>query len=421
MADRTPRNKNRLDLYRRLLTKFIEMDQDSGVQGYNVHWDDPDATWDTGDPWQSWDQLGLSPVYQELFHVIEVMGGEDLELLETLDTYIDPLNCPEDVLGQIAASFGYALDEDASEPRKRLAVQGLMEAYKSLGTFIGFKVFYRLIGFEVVNIFPLWKKAVFEDREDYSLLRYSTTPVLAEAIGPGALTAYAGQLSDGPAKPGTVRFTDGTVVVRDDPQVIPETIDDRRGIGDLIGPNGETGFIRYATGEFQLTFPAPTSGALTVDYERVDEEWPYHAARIDIDINISPGGIPVPILDLEGIDNILRRLDEVRPIHVLLRTLAIVVELRDEFTPGATDEANCTTILKQFLDGQPSILGSYKSYMLDGALGFTNRPSEDEMSIFLDYTVGTDEHIQAFDELAPIVCPLDTLRIAGPPGGPIYA
>lgn len=429
MADRTPRNKNRLDLYRRLLPRIIEEDQRSNAQGYSYHWDDPDGAWDEtllsdDDPiWRAWDQIGLSPVYQELFHVIETMAGEDLEALETLDAHIDPFRCPEDVLPQIAASFGYALDTSQSEQRKRLAVQGLTEAFKSRGTFIGFKVFYRLLGFEIINVFPLWKKNINEERNDYERVRFATTPITAEAVGPAGNTAYVGQLTDGPPKPGSVRFISGTTVVRDNVLVNPEVIDDARGRGELIGPNGETGTIQYSTGAFTLNYPAATAVPVTVDYERVDEEWPYHAARIDVEINLSPGGVAVPLVDVEVTDNILRRLDEVRPIHVILRALAFIVELRDDVGPTASDRTACTTKLKNVLSGQPfpGILGLDHTYMLDGATTFASYPGEDELSIVEDYLVGTDIRHQPMEERAPMVCPLDTLTVDGPPGGPVYA
>lgn len=429
MADRIPRNKNRLDLYRRLLPKIIEEDQSSGSQGFSYHWDDPDGSWDEAllgvdDPiWRAWDQIGLSPVVQELFHVLETMAGEDLEALETLDAYIDPFSCPESVLPRLAESFGYALDDSQSEQRKRLAVQGLITAYKSRGTFIGFKVFYRLIGFQVVNVFPLWKKNINEELNDYERMRFASTPVAAEAVGPAGLTSYVGQLSDGPAVPGSLRFVSGTTVVRDRVLVNPENIEDGRGRGELIGPNGETGTIKYSTGEYVLTYPAATADPVTADYDRVDEEWPYHAARIDVEINLSPGGVDIPLLDLEGIDNILRRLDDVRPIHVLLRALALVAEIRDDVEPTASDQTACTTVLKNVLSGQPfpGILGLDHSYMLDGALTFASYPGEDELSIFQDYAVGTDVHGQELEEQAPMVCPLDTLIINGGPGGPVYA
>lgn len=418
MADREPRNRNRLDLYRRLLQKIIEFDQESGAQGHIAHWDDPEATWDSGDVRQAWDAIGLSPVIQELFHVIETMAGEDLEVLESLDALVDPLRCPESLLPQIAASFGYALDETQGEDRKRQAVLGLLEAYKAIGRFVGFKVFYRLIGFQVIDIYPLWKKEANESQYDYSRERFSTSLVPGEPVGPAGLSGYSGQIAEPPVKPGTVRFTDGATVIRDDMVVQPEVAGDRAGYGDLLGPSGKVGTFNYGTGEFTVNLPAPTAGAFVVDYEHVDEEWPYHAARIDLEINLSPGGVPIPLLDYEGVEDILRRFDEIRPIHVLLRSLALVAEVRDEVEPTASDQAACLTKLKNVLEGTffPGTPGLDHTYMLSGALDFAS----DEMSIYEAHTSGTDVHHQPMEDDAPLVCPLDKLIIEGPPGGPYY-
>jgi hypothetical protein len=212
-------------------------------------------------------------------------------------------------------------------------------------------------------------------------------------------------------------------VIRDRVLVVPELIDDARGRGELIGPNGETGTVQYSNGAFTLTFPAATASPVTVDYERVDEEWPYHAARIDVEINLSPGGVDIPLLDLESVGTILRRLDEVRPIHVVLRALALVAEIRDDVDPMASDRTACTTKLKNVLSGQPfpGILGLDHTYVLDGALVFASTPGEDELSIYQDFAVGTDLLRQEAEDRAPLVCPLDTLTINGPPGGPVYA
>lgn len=419
MADREPRNKNRLDYYRKLLPKVQEFDQASGAHGFIAHWDDPDAAWDSGDVEQAWDAIGLSPVIQELFHVIETSTGEDLEALESLAALVDPLRCPESRLHDIAASFGYQLDQGQSEAHKRNAVLGLIDAYRSQGQFAGFKVFYRLLGFRIIDIFPLWKKDINEARDDYSRERFRTATITADPIGPSGLTSYVGKVNNTPVKPGTVRFTDGVVVVRDDVVRNPETISDRRGFGNLIGPTVESGSINYATGDFTLTLAALAVGAVTASYEHVLEEWPYHAARMDLELNLSPGGIPVPLLDSDVIDGILRRFDEVRPVHVRLRVLALVVELRDEFSPGASDQAACVTKLKNVLTGQPfpGILGLDHTYFLDAAYQF----ADDELRIFEDHAMGTDVLHQPFEDRAAVVCPLDQLTITGPPGGPIYA
>lgn len=88
---------------------------------------------------------------------------------------------------------------------------------------------------------------------------YPSEVVDGESIGTGdgATSAQAGTLSWIPVRPGTVSFTDGSQVVRDD------------GNGNLIGDCYTGGAINYVTGVYTFTWlTAPTlNDELTVDYE----------------------------------------------------------------------------------------------------------------------------------------------------------
>ncbi len=417
--ERSPGNALRIDLYRRLLPRIIEEDQAGGAFGYLFHWDDPsDPVWDSGDPSDVWDALGFSPVIQSLFYVIETMEGEDIGVIESLDTLTDPYTCPEEYLPILAASFGYDLEESLSLDAKRVVVAGVIDAYKTAGRWLGFKVFYRMAGFTVVRIFPLWKKDVYEEDQDYSRVRYDTSPVTGESVGPSGLTGYTGRLSGTPIRPESVRITDGTLVVRDDPAPYPSGIT-TGSEAPLLGNDGAIlGTVNYYTGVFTLTFPAPTTGAVTADYETIDEEWPYHAARIDIEILLNPGGAPVPLIDAEASRNILARAEESRPIHVLLRAIALIAELTDDFTPGATDEQACTQTLKDVREGSPhlGVDGQNYTYVLD----FVPDIAKDAGHIDEVVAGLLARRRYLFEEQAPLACPMDAGIITGPPGGPFY-
>ncbi len=418
-VDREPFNRLRVDLYRRLLPRIQREDQTSGARGYVIHWDDPDAQWDEAVGPQAavqnvWDEIGLAPLVQELFFVIEQMEGEELEVLESVDALVDPLRCPESLLGNIAASFGYRLKEDISEDKKRLVVLGLQQAFKSIGQFVGFKVFYRMLGFEVIDIFPLFKKAINESQDRYSRTRFVVTPIIGQPIGPSGTQVFTGQIPDAPAKPGTVRITDTATVLR-------STEEDEEP-GNLIGPSGVVGTFNHETGRFTFDLGAPAVGAVTANYDRVDDEFPFQAARIEIEISLNPGGDvicdgnpgtpfnPLPFVDSEVVDSIIERMDEVRPIHVVLRGLALTIELCDTFTPGATDREACAQLLRQSTDLVPSILGSFgedRLHLLDQALG-----GDDVMRVDTLDTLGTLLEAQvSLDDIAPILCPLDLLII----------
>ena len=395
-GDREVWNRLRVDLYRRLLPKIQEKDQASGTIGFTVHWDDPDPFWNSGDPKVVWNALGVTPVIQELFYVIEKFAGEDIEALEALDTLVDPLRCPVDLLPNIAASFGYRLEDKLDEKTKRIAVLGLVNAFKSRGTFAGFKVFYRLLGFDLIRVVPLWKKDVNEANNDYSAKQFRTTSKTLTLGASG--TSFAGTLPDVPIKPGTLRIAAGGVVLRDEP---PETMIEQ---GTIIGPGSESGTIDYNTGEYRLTLSAPAVPVAT--WEHILERWPYHAARIDIEVQLNPGGSVIPLVDAEAVDGLLNRLEETRPVHVLLRTLALIVDLDDEMTPAATDKAACVVQL----DDRRS--NSTREYILDAA----SVPSDEAL---LEYGASPVREVHMEDHGAG-PCPLDTLKIETIPGSVMW-
>lgn len=418
---RSPSNLLRLDLYKYLLPRIQEEDQASGAFGYIYHWDDPGSSWDTGNPADTWDALGFAPVIQTLFYVLETMEGEDIGTIESLDALVDPYTCPADYLPFLSASLGYDLEETIPEEKRRVVVAGLIDAFKRAGQWVGFKIFYRMAGFRVIRIYPLWKKNIFEGRQDYSRVRYSTAAVTGEYMGPGGQTAYSGRIAGTPVKPQTIRITDGVVVVRDDPA--PSTSGLFAGAeATLLGPSGVVGAVNYNTGAFTINLPVPTAATLLADYETIDEEWPYHAARLDIEILLNPGGDlvnPIPFVDAEVVRNIIARAEESRPIHVLLRAVALVAEMHDTLSPGASDTQACTQVLKDVREGSPHLLvpGRNNTYMLDFAPDMARDVGHiDEVVSGL-----LSRRRYLFEEQAPLICPMDAMIIDGPPGGPIYA
>jgi len=402
-------NKLRVDLYRRLLGQIQSQDQHSGAQGYVFHWNDPEAQWNKIDDIRvAWNAVGLSPVIQTLFFVLETMAGEELEILESLDGFIDPLTAPVELLPDIAASFGYRLKQGLDEETKRVVTQGLFVAYKALGQRIAFDVFYRMVGFKIVKVFPLWKKAINEDLNRYARAQLVTAPITAEAIGPAGSVTYQTTLSDGPIAPGSLRITDGTVTLKDQPEgymadglVVSRVV-------PLVGPGTETGTIDYQTGELVVTFSGVTAGAVTADYQQITDEYPYRAARMDIEILMNPGGVPIPLVDSEVLRSVLDRLDEARPIHVLLRALTLAFEIEDEVADFASDATACVSKLIDSRDPFGLLPGLEALSMLDVS------PTVRQDTLFIDHaSSGTQEKdVLIEDRMDGFVCPgTDTLDI----------
>ena len=90
-----PGNNLRVDLYRALIPQIQEEDQASQHVGQALHWNDPDAAWNGGRIIDVWNAIGLAPVYQTLFYVLETLEGEELDVLESMDALVDPFECPE--------------------------------------------------------------------------------------------------------------------------------------------------------------------------------------------------------------------------------------------------------------------------------------------------------------------------------------
>jgi len=309
-----------------------------------------------------------------------------------------------------------------------------VHAYKARGTSIGFDVFYRLVGARFVDIYPLWKKEIYEENWQYSRDRFTLAPVTDEPIGPNGLTIYAGRLSRAPIKPGSVLIHFGTgtggVFARDMVQVEPKRSDDIAGWGNIVAEGAKVGSfqalagstINYATGEFVINayYNWPTAvGAVYVDYENIMDEFPYQAARIDIEVRASPMGAPIPLIDLEYVDKMLTRLEETRPIHVLLRGFAVIVEVKDEVDPTVMDYASCADYLWYKIDppGIPAgggvhlpvapIGAKHQSYMADAG----PRVGEDLLFILHKHHAASKQQCVMEDQVQ-FICPLlDTLRI----------
>ena len=404
-----PGNSLRIDLYRALIPQIQVEDQRSAHIGPALHWDDPDAAWDSGEITSVWDAIGLAPVWQTLFYVLETLEGEEIAVLESLDVLTDPWECPAEVLSDIAASFGYKLKDDLPEEMRRTIVAGLFHAYKSLGQFNGFKAFFRMVGFQVIRIFPLWKKNVFEGRNDYSRVQYDSTPVINEAVGLAGTQVFATSLSARPIKPGTVRIAVGGVVVaRDLPPSHPSEGLLESPVGTILTSAGEAGSINYQSGAVTFDLGAPAAGAVSANYEQITEEWPYHAARIDIEILMNPGGVPIPVTDDEVVSDLLTRLDEVRPVHVLLRAITLAFEITETLTPMATDAVACTQILRDVRTPVPGFTpGRDYSFMLDQA------PVSEDGGLSIEEIVAgvTTVYRQELEDRTGFTCPLKDVLI----------
>lgn len=114
-------------------------------------------------------------------------------------------------------------------------------------------------------------------RGPHPTYHYTDELVEEEPVGASGSTNYTGTLAYTPIRPGTVKLTDGTLVVTDD------------GNGNLIGDiaGGGTNTINYSTGAYNVTFSGATTGDVTATYEFVSEA-NTNIPEIDIQLTSAP-------------------------------------------------------------------------------------------------------------------------------------
>ena len=381
----------RPDIYSLLLPPLQDEDSRTGTTVIKDYWNTPDGEvteWNQATPFiATWNRLGVEPVIQRLFWCFETEHGNMLEELEKMDELTDPDKCPAEFLGYMASSLGYDLEDSLLETEKRHTIKGILTAYKEHGKPISWTVFYRMIGFRVLY-YPLWKKEYAEDQDRYDRERYVTTTAFAGVALPGI---FVNSMTQAPLRPRSLVLTDGVETMRDD------------GKGRFIGNQGGWGTVNYLTGAIRLFFNAPP-GAITIDGETVDEEYPYHAARIDFDFFLVPikGGAP-PAVTPEFVQKVLRYLEEVRPIHVILRTFNLIMPLDETLEAVVTDGECCG----------PSLGVDHWSTREDFYIGDV-APFPDDSFMLLN--IGTAQ-TAILDDLTPFINPLrgDPLVIVSNP------
>lgn len=400
MTDKRLTNNLRVELYKLLFPKIIEEDHKGGVESYINFWDDPLIKWDDG---ALWDELGVVPVIKNMFFAIEQEESRDLEFVDKLTDLIDADKCPEDFLDVMARSLGYPLEEGLEEAEKREVVKSIVHLHKSRGREVSWEVFYRMMGWEIQAI-PLWKKKIFEDNDDYHTERYRTEEVENEQIGVAGSQYYDGFLTQAPVKPGSVRIKVDGKVFRDDGNRFGTNY------GTLIAGDDSTGTVNYATGEYHIELENVSSTDVFVDYHRVTEEFPYKAARVDLEFYIFlDDSKDTHTFTQATINRLLERVEEVRPIHVLLRLIILVLDAPEEVNDFATDGIVCGPRM-----GKDVRQAEYRFYAADS--GLDSKDSTFEINKL--NLSGADDKIRILSERVGICPTADKLTIEFDNGSP---
>jgi hypothetical protein len=345
-----PGNHLPVDLYGRLIPAIIREDIKTGVYSNITFWDDPLFVWDEG---KFWDEIGLLPVIKNLYYGIEQEETHDEMEISKLTDLIDPDRCPLKFLRNLSESFGYPLDTSKPEIEQREIVKSIVALNKTRGTPISWTAFYRTLGIKV-NPIPLYKKNIHESNNQYSRHRYTTEKITKEVLATMGSAEYTGFFAKLPIKPGSVFVYSSDYSLRD----IGNSLDEK--YGSLLGQNC-SGKINYATGKFSLSFTSATTEDVKTDYEHITDEFPYSAARIDLDVYFAAHEDSSEFLTTKLLDKIIAMAEEVRPIHVLLRLVVLALLPEDIVNDFATDSVSCGQLIA--MDPRDD---NYRAYPVDG-------------------------------------------------------
>jgi len=355
MTDERLTNHLRIELYKHLFPRVLKEDQENGVESYIHFWDDPLLKWDEG---ALWDEMGVVPVLKNVFFAIEKEESKDVEFIDKLPDLVDPDKCPADFLNIMARSLGHPLEEGLEEAKKREVIKSVIDLNKIRGRELSWDIFYRMIGWQVKAI-PLWKKQIFEANEEYSRERYEVATVEDELLGPSGSKYYVGSFVEKPVRPGSITIKVDGKVFRDDDNSLGENF------GGLLAQDGSVGSFNYPKGEYNLTLENTAGTDVLASYDKVTGEFPYRAARADLEFFIflqEESGTHT--FDQAVLDRLLLRAEEVRPIHVLLRLIILVLDAPEQINDFATDGLHCGPRL-----GRDVRSAEYRFYAADVGLG----------------------------------------------------
>lgn len=389
-------NNLRADLYTKLLPAILEEDLGTGVNSFIHFWGDP-MRW--GDD-ALWGELGLLPVLKNLFYAIEKEETADLVEIDGITDLVDPDRCPIQFLDAMARSLGHPMEDNLTEAGRREAIKSIINLYKSRGRRISWQVFYRMLGF-TVNTIPLWKKDIYEEDEQYSTIRYVTSDVLGEILGTPGLTDYSGLLASPPIRPGSLRIQVDGKVFRDDGNRLSQNF------GQLVTNDGSTGSINYATGRYQISLSSAATTNVVAEYATITNEFPYHAARVDLEVLFYLDDPLIGPLDTHFLERVLQRLEIVRPVHVVVRLVIFVLDIPETLDDFVTDGLRCGPSLgKDVRDTE------YRMYAADLVC------SGEDNGLLVETTGATTEKDLKADDLFIVATNPDLLKIEYSDGQP---
>lgn len=318
--------------------------------------DVPLYAWDSIPVWDAepytWDEvIGPEPILKTTMRVLQLelekscVEIASLTLLNNLD------RAPKEFLPYHAALLGTPLPS-ASELAQRSFLKELVRTYRRKGTPLSFFRLFEQLGFDLDLRETYQRKSDAAEMPGPQMALREETLIVDEPLGVTVTgqTMYDFQILDAPLTKGTVKLE-----VFDQSATDPSVFLDN-GFGQWS--DGTAGDIDYFNGRIRITLPAPPTligQPIQVTYNQRIDPYPdidnqrftdrYRSSVVKF--AISPKN-PSISLTLELIDRIELYLELLKPAHVIIRNLDLVLRFSEDEDANSDDDLNPFTL--QFVE-----------------------------------------------------------------------
>ncbi len=329
-----PRTDVLPDLYEYLPTIVRNLDQELVASDGTptIRWDD-DLSWDQT-PY-TWDDLmGPEPILRTTFRPVQIELERIARAIEDLTTLVSLQEAPESLLPYLGSQLG-AIPPEGSGRLQRAFLDRLVENYRRKGTLLSFQSLFSALGFDVLL------RERFQRATDGALVQgpqariVRTEKVVGEPQGlvSGSVGPYPVRLAYAPVARGSVRLRvpslggPAPLVISDD------------GSGSWAGM--VLGTFDYSTGVGSFTLPSPplqSGRPILADYTQIPDpfpdplgnRWRNQWRSSTLQVVLTPREVN---LTSDLADRITAYIDLLKPAHVTLADLSILLQLSDDWVP----------------------------------------------------------------------------------------
>jgi hypothetical protein len=311
----------------------------------------PLYAWDSIPTWDlepfTWDEvIGPEPILKTTVRVMQLELEKTCHEIASLALLHNLSRVPKEFLSYQAGLLGTPLPS-ASEIAQRSFLRELVRTYRRKGTPLSFFRLFEQLGFDLTLNETYQRRGDAATVPGPQMALKTNTLVIDEPLGTTILgeTFYEYQVLNTPIARGTVKLE-----VFDSSATDPSTFIDN---GEGGWSDGVSGSIDYFTGRLSITLPGVPSligQPIQVTYHHQIDAFPdidnqRYTDRVRssvVKFAISPKD-PSVGLTLETIDRIELYLELLKPAHVIIRNLDLVLNLSDDETLNSDDDLNPLT------------------------------------------------------------------------------